>query len=202
MEYCLVPFIKCADLCPAQFGYRSNTSTTLAGTLLTETIKSNIVGKSKVFTCFLDLSKAFERVNHNILIEKLYSKNVPDFIIGIFKYIFRNSTAQVNFNNEFGSKRKITSGVRQGGVTSAYLFNIYVDDILSYISNLSPGCRVGINKINIQAYADDMVLLSQSYKSLQFLIDKISELLTIRGLILNSDKTVIIVFHKNEIYSE
>ena len=74
-----------------------------------------------VFTCFLDLSKAFERVNHNILIEKLYSKNVPDFIIGIFKYIFRNSTAQVNFNNEFSSKWKITSGVRQGGVSDQCL---------------------------------------------------------------------------------
>ena len=36
LEYCLVPFIKCADLCPAQFGYRSKTSTTLAGTLLTD----------------------------------------------------------------------------------------------------------------------------------------------------------------------
>ena len=69
-----------------------------------EIIKSNIAGKSKVFTCFLDLSKAFERVNHNILIEKLYSKNVPDIIIGIFQYIFRNSTAQVNFNNEFSPK--------------------------------------------------------------------------------------------------
>ena len=41
-------------------------------------------------------------------------------------------------------------------------------------------------------------LLSQSYKSLQFLIDKISELLTIRGLILNSDKTVIMVFSKTK----
>ena len=83
-------------------------------------------------------------------------------------------------------------------MTSAYLFNIYVDDILSYIIILSPGCRVGINKINIQAYADDIVLLSQSYKSLQFLIDKISELLTISGLILNSDKTVILIFRKTK----
>ena len=57
---------------------------------------------------------------------------------------------------------------------------------------------MGINKINIQAYADDLVLLSQLYKSLQFLIDKISELLTIRGLILNSDKTVIMVFRKTK----
>ena len=83
-------------------------------------------------------------------------------------------------------------------MTSAYLFNIYFNDILSHISNLSPGCRVGINKINIEAYADDMVLLSQSYKSLPFLIDKISELLMIRGLILNSDQTVIMAFRKTK----
>ena len=62
--------------------------------------------------------------------------------------------------------RKLRVELEREGVTSAYLFNIYVDDILIYINNLSPGCRTSINKINNQAYADDMVLLSQSYKSL------------------------------------
>ena len=47
------------------------------------------------------------------------SKHVPDFIIRIFKYIVRNSTAQENFNNEFSPKWKITSVVRQGGLASS-----------------------------------------------------------------------------------
>ena len=44
--------------------------------------------------------------------------------------------------------RKLRVELEREGVTSAYLFNIYVDDILIYINNLSPGCRTSINKIN------------------------------------------------------
>ena len=51
-------------------------------------------------------------------------------------------------------------GVRQGGITSAFLFNIYINDLLDEISNLKVGCKIGINRINIIAYADDMILMA------------------------------------------
>ena len=54
----------------------------------------------------------------------------------------------------------IARGIRQGGVTSALLFNIYINEILSKMKDLNIGCRMGISKVNIQAYADDLVLLS------------------------------------------
>ena len=50
---------------------------------------------------------------------------------------------------------------------SAFLFNIYINDILECISQIDVGCKLRISRINVMAYADDMILLSPSVKSLQ-----------------------------------
>ena len=76
---------------------------------------------------FLDLSKAFERVEHSILIAKLRDVRVPDFIINILCSIFSNSLAKVYFNGCFSQSWLLRRGTRQGGILSAYLFNSIFD---------------------------------------------------------------------------
>ena len=160
LEYIILPFIRKIPVNPTQFSYRKNTSTILATLILKETIKLYIDNGNCVFSCFLDLSKAFERVEHSILIVKLRDKRVPDFIINILCSIFSNSLAKVYFNGCFSQSWLLRKGTRQGGILSAYLFNTYIDSISSRFSGFSNGCILGINKVNIQAYADDIVLLS------------------------------------------
>ena len=113
------------------------------------------------------MSKAFENVNHPILLNKLTAKGVPSFIVNKFQWIFSRSEIRVCFNDCFSDSWRICRGVRQGGVTSAILFNIYIDDILSEISANNIGCRLGISKVNIQAHADDVALLSPTPSGLQ-----------------------------------
>ena len=74
LEYIILPFIRKIPVNPTQFSYRNNTSTILAILILKETIKQYIDNGNCVFSCFLDLSKAFERVEHSILIAKLRDK--------------------------------------------------------------------------------------------------------------------------------
>ena len=90
----------------------------------------------------------------------------------------------------------IPRGIRQGGVTSALLFNIYIDEILSKMKDLNIGCRMGISKVNVQAYADDLVLLSPTSSGLKKLIDYLSDLLDIHELEINTDKTKVVIFSK------
>ena len=67
----------------------------LANALLKETIGANIAGGGSVYTCLMDLSKAFERVDHDILIDMLSNKSVPMSIVNIFRSIYIGSSVQV-----------------------------------------------------------------------------------------------------------
>ena len=168
----------------------------LANAILREILNSNIDGDSTIYSRLLDLSKAFERVDHAKLLTKLQENHLPPLILNMIKFILFNTRICVNFNGPFSPEWNIVRGVRQGGVSSTFLFNIYINEIIECLSHLNLGCKIGINTVNIMAYADDIILLSPSVKSLQFLIDKISELFNDHLLTINVNKTVVIIFKR------
>ena len=146
------------------------------------------------------MSKAFERIEYSILIDRLRKNHVPEFIINILCSIFSKSTARVYFNGSSSQIKLVTEegNYRQGGVLSAYLFNVYIDSTLCRFSDFKIGCKLGLNKINIQPYADDMVLLSPTIQGLQFLIDEIYLDFNRLGLEVNTNKTVFMVFSNDK----
>ena len=103
---------------------------------------------------------------------------------------------RVHVGGTFSDEWSTGRGVRQGGVTSAYLFNVFIDGILSNISSMNVGCRLGIKRVNVQSYADDIVLISPSVAALQLLLDKISELIDNHDLVINFNKTVAMTFSR------
>jgi len=120
---------------------------------------------------------------------------VQYFVVNISKSIFVNSSAEVYFNCSFSDSWFLRRGARQGEILSAYFFNIYIDDILVKISSYEIGCFLGINRINLEAHADDIVLLSPSIRGLQFLQDKINILFNDHILlVVNTGKTVGMIF--------
>jgi hypothetical protein len=85
-------------------------------------------------------------------------------------------------------------GVRQGGVLSPYLFAIYVDDIVVKINKSDLGCRLGLRRIAIIVYADDIMLLAPSVESLQKLLTIVEEELNDLDMSLNTKKSVCLRF--------
>ena len=67
---------------------------------------------------------------------------------------------------------------------------------MSEVNKVNVGCRLGITKVNIQAYADDMVLLSPTVSGLQKLMSRMSDLLECHQLVVNANKTKIVVFNR------
>ena len=87
------------DLSSYQFGYRHATSTVMAVELLKETIIKYISEGSLFYACFLDLSKAFERLTHDKLMDKLREKSVPCYIINLINIMFLNSFVGVKYDD-------------------------------------------------------------------------------------------------------
>ena len=196
-EYALLPKLKRRiDLSPYQFGYRHATSTVMAVGLLKETINKYISEGSPVYACFLDLSKAFERLTHDKLLDKLKEKSVPSYIINLINIMFLNSFVSVKYDDAISKKWNLKRGVRQGGVLSAFLFCVYIDDILTSISQLGVGCKLGINVMNVQAYADDIVLMAPSASGLQKILNRAGNLIAECDLVVNIKKTEVMVFKR------
>ena len=89
-----------------------------------------------------------------------------------------------------------------GGILSAYLFTFYIDEILKVVSDMPYSCKLGINKINVQAYADDIVVLSPTSTGLQKILQKLHDLLSQHELLINVEKTKVMCFKRGRILSE
>ena len=126
-EYCLLlkiePYIKLND---RQHGFRKSYSTATACFMLRETILNYTQSHSSVYSCFLDISKAFDTVDHSILIYELHKRGVPACLVNIIEYWYDNQFVNVKFNDSLSQEWKIGNGVRQGGVLSGLLFSIYI----------------------------------------------------------------------------
>ena len=143
---------------------------------------------------FLDISQAFDSVNHGKLMQKLLAYGVPELIVNLVSYWYSNQLVSVKYFSHYSKTWIITNGVRQGGVLSSLFFNIYIDSLIEHISKLNVGCRLGIFSSNIIAYADDIVLLAPSSSSLQLLIDEAMKYGLNLDLRMNIKKTKILIF--------
>ena len=171
-EYCILEKIaNDISLNDRQHGFRSNYSTSTACFTLKETILNYTESSSNVYACFIDISKAFDSVDHKILMEKLFAYGIPVSYINIIQYWYSHQFVRVRYGSKFSNEWRICNGVRQGGVLSGLFFSIYIDALINKISNSKYGCKLGVVRSSIIAYADDIVLLAPSATGLQALID-------------------------------
>lgn len=185
---------KSLKLNSRQFGFRKTMSCNMANSVLRETIRSYTTNGSNVHAAFLDLSKAFDKVNHSILPLKLLEAGVSKLIVNLIIDMCNNQYVNVIFEEIKSASWKIGNGVRQGGIISPLLFNFYINDILNTISEMNIGCNICYYKLNIIGYADDIVLLFPSTRGLQTLLDKLSIMLKSICLVLNTTKSVYMIF--------
>ena len=161
--------------------------------------KSN---STNVYCAALDLSKAYDKINHDILITKLIDAKLPMSIVKIFQYMLSHTDVCVRFKAMTGQSWRVKNGVRQGGCTSSILFAFYINEILENLKSIRVGCQLKGEKMNIVAFADDIFLLCPSKSGLQVMVNHISKLFNDLCLKLNTDKSKYIVFrHKKNIFT-
>ena len=139
-----------------QFGFRTGHSTAHAILNINEQILANSDCEQHTLSIFLDLSKAFNCVNHDILIGKLQWYGITGKPLDFFRSYLTDQYQFTRINGHDSGWRKITCGVPQGSVLGPLLFIIYIND-LSYVSSFS-----------VSLFADDTCLVL-SHKDLKHL---------------------------------
>ena len=133
-----------------------------------------LLQKNMVLPCmslFLMPPKAFDRVNRRKLLYKLESRGVPTYILRLLSSELIGQCTCVRWGSTHSDFFHIGNGVKQGGILSPLLFNIYMDDLSLQLHRQSIGCSVGGTVVNHMLYADDIVLFAPSAKGLQKLMD-------------------------------
>jgi hypothetical protein len=112
-----------------QFGFREKSSTAAAATKIVDAILGAIDGKKIVAGLFLDLKKAFDTIDHVILLRKLNNIRVRGVAAELLRNYLTNRLQTVCFNGKCGSFLPVSVGVPRGSVLGPLLFLIYINYI-------------------------------------------------------------------------
>ena len=140
-----------------QFSYQQNCSTNMCTWLVVESINHFLRNGSDVYTCFMDMKKAFDMVKHAVLFKKLIERNVPPVFLRLLLVMYLNQNAVVKWEGSVSDAFAIINGVKQGAVLSAVLFCIYIDDLLKEMRRNRDGCWINMEYVGIIVYADEVV---------------------------------------------
>ena len=176
-----------------QFGFRKHHSTNHALTSIVEQIRKKLDDKNYTCGVFVDMEKAFDTVNHEILITKLQYYGIRGSYNDWLRSYLTNRKQFVTLGNSASNHGKITCGVPQGSVLGPLLFLIYINDMNKAVKNSI-----------VHHFADDTNLLC-SKKNLKELrktmnddLSLLFEWLCANRLSLNVAKTEFIIFRPNK----
>ena len=150
-------------------------------------------GKS-TFTAFIDMSKAFDCINCNMLYFKLLKNKINGNFYRAITALYKETESCVQINNFTTTWFGTLQGVRQGDNLSPTLFNIYLNDLAKELKDLQLGVSLGNTHICILLYADDIVLISEDEQKLQKMLNHVGDWCNKWQMKVNIEKTKIVHF--------
>ena len=182
----------------SQYGFRKDHSTELASTELIDRICKVMDKGETPFSIFLDLSKAFDMLDHDILLTKLRHYGIVGTPLIWFKSYLTNRAQYVEINGTCSNLLSIGKGVPQGSFLGPLLFIIFINDI-----------HRSSKEFKFITYADDTTLFSSlssfipdsnrsmanASETINSEINKVTDWLIVNKLSLNVNKTKFMVFH-------
>ena len=180
-----------------QFGFRENRGTTLAILTLINKVVTGFNENKNTLGVFLDFRKAFDTVNHKILLKKLDKYGIRGNCLKLIESYLSNRQQFVQINEVNSSMQSIHCGVPQGSILGPLLFLCYINDI-SLITK----------KTFIVLFADDSNVfvqgadLNNMVETLNMELEKINKWLVVNKLSLNIDKTFYMLFRSQRLATE
>ena len=176
-------------LSECQFGFREGRDITQAAIKLTTAVVKGYHEKVYVCCFFLDLRKAFDTVDHPILLRKLYHMGFRDRINEFINSYLTGREQHVQVGDFTSENMIITKGVPQGSILGPLLFCLYINDIVDFVD------------AEVVLFADDAafiissVTLQQMYGKIEKLFTDLSTYLTANKLVPNLGKSKLMYFN-------
>ena len=181
-------------LSPILSGFRKRYSTQHALLYMLHNWQREIDQGKRVGVVLMDLSKAFDCINHDLLIAKMHSYGFSKQSLRLIKDYLTDRKQRVGLDGVFSTWLDLLTGVPQGSILGPLLFNIYINDLmLEFISSeVNIGNFADDNTIYASGESDDVIKakLTSSLKAVASWFSK-------NGLQLNADKCKLIVFGKS-----
>ena len=179
-----------------QYGFRSQHSTELACVKLVDYITTEMDNKKKIKTptaIFLDLSKAFDTLNFNILLNKLQYYGIDGISLSLIRSYLTDRFQYVQFESSESDLLEIKTGIPQGSILGLLFLSIMINDLVN-----------SSNKFKLLMYADDTTIYFNledfPIENREVLInnelEKVNKWLKLNKLAVNVDKTKSMLFHK------
>ena len=173
-----------------QFGFRTGYSTSQALLEISHTIYSQLNNNNNILGLYLDLKKAFDTVDHTILLQKLSHYGIRGNAHALMKSYLLNRKQTMYVNRVYSGQKNITTGVPQGSVLGPLLFLIYVNDI----QTADPGCSMRLFADDTNVFIHDKNCMNLTIKASQT-ISNLQKWFNINKLTLHLGKTNYTVFH-------
>ena len=182
-------FDKYNILSKNQFGFRSKVSTVDAILKFTDCVYNSFNNNKYMFSIFLDLSKAFDTVRHDILINKLEYAGIRGRSLEWFKSYLTDRQQYVDINGSVSHTSTVDAGVPQGSTLGPLLFNLYINDMSKSTNNLQYIHFADDTTVYISNDSPDFLC-----HTLNSELCKLDQWLQSNRLSLNLDKTCYMIF--------
>ena len=124
-----------------------------------------------MYSCMLDTSKAFDRLDFIKLFNILLDRKLPNVIIRSLMNLYTNQEMVAEWNGVRSQSFSASNGCKQGAILSCHLFCIYLDVLIMDLNRSGYGCRVGNCYMGALSYADDLSVNSPTVTGLQKMIN-------------------------------
>lgn len=182
-------------LSPCQFGFRHGKNTTHAIIKLLSNVVSAFHKKMYCVAFFLDLRKAFDTINHRILLEKLNYYGFRGQCHEYVKSYFKDRRQYVYLNGHSSDERPVVSGVPQGSILGPLCFSLFINDLPMAVD------------ADTVLFADDAAFvivsptLSELFLKLHKLLNDLNKYLGSSGLVANSSKSKLMIFNSRSVHN-
>lgn len=180
----------------SQYGFRNGHSAEHAAFELVERILSSFSNNDQSLAVYLDLTKAFDSMDHSILLAKLKHYGLSTDALTLISSYFENRTQYIDFQGAHSQYANIRTGVPQGSVLGPLFFILYVNDLneaselfdmIMFADDTTLHCPLSKFYNNFTANTSELVTME---------LEKIFSWFCANKLTINASKTKFMIFHR------